>query len=144
MNIAATITDNITEVLTKILEFTKQRHKILTENVVNVNVVNYLPKELDSDGFADVMGHAVFEHMKNERLLLRDNNNIKFGANGSVEIKSIHDAQAGSLLKINKEKYLKLQIKKISDNLLNRKVTEKLLRKKRTQQSLALNSQVSN
>lgn len=140
MNIAATATDNITEVLTKILEFTEQRHKILTENIIKVNDNNYQPKELDSNGFADVMGLAVYEHMKNARLLLRDNNNIKFGANGFVEIKPINDGHAGSLLKINKEKYLKLQIKKISDNLINRKVTEELLRKKRTRLSLALNT----
>ena len=139
MNIAATATDNITEVLTKILEFTEQRHKILTENIIKVNDNNYQPKELDSNGFADVMGLAVYEHIKNARLLLRDNNNIKFGANGFVEIKPIHDAHAGSLLKNNKEKYLKLQIKKISDNLLNKKVTEELLKQKRDRLSLTLN-----
>ena len=140
MNISATATDNITEVLTKILDFTEQRHKILTENIIKVNDDGYLPKELDSSGFADVMGHAVYEHMTNERLLLRDNENIKFGANGFVEIKPIHDDHADSILKNNKEKYLKLQIKKISDNLLNKKVTEELLRQKRSRLSLALNT----
>ena len=139
MNISATVTDNITEVLTKILEFTKKRHDILTKNIVNVNVGDYQPKDLDSSGFADVMGLAVCEHIKNERLLLRDNNNIKFGANGFVEIKPIPDEHGGSLLKVDKEEYLKLQVRKISENLLNRKITEELLKQKRAQQCLALN-----
>jgi len=139
MNITATFTDNITEILNKILDFTKQRHNILTENIVNVNLDGFKPKDLDSSGFADTMSLAVYEHVQTERLLLKDNDNIKFIADGFLETTPVIDENAESMLKNNKEIYLKKQINKLSENLLNRKVTEQLLKQKQTKDSMALN-----
>ena len=139
MNITATFTDNITEILNKILDFTKQRHNILTDNIVNVNLDGFKPKDLDSSGFADTMSLAVYEHVQSERLLLRDNDNIKFVENGFLETTPIIDENAESILKADKEIYLKTQIKKLSENLLNRKVAEQLLKQKRAKTTMALN-----
>lgn len=139
MNITATITDNMTEILDKILLFTKQRHNILTDNIVNVNLTGFRPKDLDSSGFADTMSLAVYEHVQSERLLLRDNENIKFVADGFLETTPVIDENSESLLKNNKEIYLKKQINKLSENLLNRKVAEQLLKQKRAKNSMALN-----
>lgn len=139
MNITATLTDNITEILNKILDFTKQRHSILTDNIVNVNLHGFKPKDLDSSGFADTMSLAVYEHVRNERLLFRDNENIKFIADGFLETTPVIDENAESILKNNKEIYLKKQIKKLSENLMNRKVAEQLLKQKQAKNSMALN-----
>jgi len=139
MNITATFTDNMTEILNKILDFTKQRHNILTDNIVNVNLTGFRPRDLDSPGFADTMSLAVYEHVQNERLLLRDNENIKFEADGFLETTAVIDENAESILKNNKEVYLKKQIKKLSENLLNRKVAEQLLKQKQAKNSMALN-----
>lgn len=139
MNITATLTDNITEILNKILDFTKQRHNILADNIVNVNLAGFKPKDLDSSGFADTMSLAVYEHLQNERLLLKDNENIKFIADGFLETTPVIDENADSLLKNNKKIYLKNQINKLSENLLNRKVAEQLLKQKRAKNSMALN-----
>ncbi|MBW8034334.1 MAG: hypothetical protein FVQ79_01305 [Planctomycetes bacterium] len=139
MNITATLTDNITEILNKVLDFTKQRHNILTDNIVNVNLDDFKPKDLDSPGFADTMSLAVYEHARNDRLLLRDNENIKFIAGGFMETTPVIDENAESLLKNNKEIYLKMQINKLSENLLNRKVAEQLLKQKQAKNSMALN-----
>ena len=139
MNITETLTDNVTEILNKILDFTRQRHNILTNNIVNVNVAGFKPRDLDSSGFADTMSHAVYEHVQSERLLLRDNDNIKFVENGFLETTPIIDENAESILKADKEIYLKTQIKKLSENLLNRKVAEQLLKQKRVKTTMALN-----
>lgn len=139
MNITTTLTDNMTEILNKILAFTKQRHNILTDNIINVNLAGFQPKDLDSSGFADTMSLAVYEHVQSERLLLRDNENIKFVADGFLETTPVIDEDAESLLKNDKEIYLKKQIKKLSENLLNRKVAEQLLKQKRAKNSMALN-----
>lgn len=139
MNIAATLTDNMTEILNKILLFTKQRHNILTDNIVNVNHAGFKPKDLDSPGFADTMSIAVYEHLQNERLLFKDNDNIKFAAEGFMETTPVTDKVAEELLKNDKEIYLKRQIKNLSENLLNRKVAEQLLKQKLDKNSMALN-----
>jgi hypothetical protein len=72
-------------------------------------------------------------------LLLKDNDNIKFIADGFLETTPVIDENAESLLKNNKEIYLKKQINKLSENLLNRKVTEQLLKQKQTKDSMAMN-----
>ena len=43
MNLTAMITDNITEILIKIVKFTRTRQKILVQNIINVNEPDFTP-----------------------------------------------------------------------------------------------------
>lgn len=72
MNQQALITDNITEVLTKIIEFTSSRQKILTENINNVHNFGFIPKDLAVGEFSDLLDSAIDEHIRNKRLVLCD------------------------------------------------------------------------
>jgi len=130
MNLPSLATDNITELLTKIIEFTQTRQKILTQNMNNIHSHGFIPKDLNVDEFSDLLNDAVNEHIRNQRLLLRDTENIKFGEEGRVEIRAIPDKYAKEMLENNPDEYIELQINKLLENSLNQRVAAELLRQK--------------
>ena len=136
MHISSTTPDNITEVLSKIHEFSRRRRELISENILNVNVAGFEPKDLDVDEFADLMTHAISEHMQSSRLLLCDGENIHFGANGRFETRAVVDNQAKRLLTEDTKGYLRSQVRKLSENLLNTRVASSLLAKKQRVGSL--------
>lgn len=127
MNISSTVTDNITEILAKIVDFTDRRRQLLTANILNVEIDNFVPKDLDAEGFADVMAHAVMEHMRSNRLLLCDSETLKFGEGGGVEALPVVDKRGQALLERDKETYLQLQTDKLSETIVNNRLATELL-----------------
>ena len=131
MNLTSLITDNITEILVKIIEFTETRQKILTRNITNIHDPGFVPKDLAVDEFSNSLNNAIDEHIRNQRLLLRDTENVKFGGSGSFEVKPLVDECGKELLEESRDEYLELQINKLSENSLNQRVAAELLRQKR-------------
>ena len=127
MDISLTTSSNITEVLEKIIEFTNRRDEVLTQNIEDFDDDGFVPKDLDVTGFADLMTMAVAEHIKNDRLMLRDNDNIRFGRQGAFETTTVADDKATDLLENNRKKYIELQINKLSENLVNKRMAMELL-----------------
>ena len=132
MNISLTAADNITELLSKILEFTQRRRAVITENITNVNTPGYEPKDLDMTEFADLMAQAVAEHMQSQRLLFCDGHHIHFGQEGSFQAISIIDEQAKELLATDSKAYLRYQTDKLAENLFNSHVAGDLLDRKQS------------
>jgi flagellar basal body rod protein FlgB len=135
MKITTRQTDNVVEILSKVLEFTDRRAKVLHNNIVNVNTENYRPADLDATTFADLMGQALSSHLISERLILIDSEYIKFGADGTFEAIPFTDTQASELLVTDTKQYLKHQMKKISENLMNKKVAAQLIEQKHSQKT---------
>jgi len=131
MNLTSLITDNISEILAKIIEFTQIRQTILTKNINNVHQPGFIPKDLAVHEFCELLNHAIDYHTQNQQLVLRDTENIKFGANGSFEAKPLPDKYAENLLKKNRDEYLELQINKLMENSLNQRVAAELFKQKR-------------
>jgi len=123
--------DNLTEILFKVLEFTQIRQKILVSNFRDVDKPGFIPTDLPNCEFADVLNVALDEHIKNNRLLFTDTNNIKFLRGGCFEASPVPDNYARYLLKISRERYLRFQVDKIIENALNQKFAAQLLRQKR-------------
>ncbi len=130
MKIASLITDNITELLVKIIEFTRARHKILVQNINDIDIPEFVPKDLLTDEFSDLLNNAIDEHIENQRLVLRDTENVKFGINRSFEIEPVVDKCARELLEENRDEYIELQINKLLENTLNQRVAAELLKQK--------------
>ncbi len=130
MNLMSLLTDNITEILIKIVKFTQTRQKILIQNIINVKNPGFVPKELEVNEFSDVLNTAIDEHVRNQRLVLRDTENIKFGASGSIELKPVIDEHGIKLLEENQDEYIERQINKLWENSLNQKLAAELLRQK--------------
>jgi len=126
------VTDNITEVLLMILDFTRCRHKILIENLNNVNNKAYTPKDLDVKGFADVINSALSEHLRSGRLALVDTDTVRFKDNGNFNASAVVDVSARDLFETDVEQYLELQKKKLSENSLNSRLAAELLRRKQS------------
>ncbi|MFA5238116.1 MAG: hypothetical protein WC476_00210 [Phycisphaerae bacterium] len=129
-NTASLITDNISELLVKIIEFTRSRQKILTRNINSINSPGFVPKDLVVEEFCSLMNNAIDEHARSRRLMFRDTSSIKFGNSGKLEIQPTVDSYAQKLLKENRDEYLEFQINKLSENSLNQRVAAVLLRQK--------------
>lgn len=130
MKIASLITDNITELLVKIIEFTRTRHKILARNISDISILGFVPKDLVADEFSDLLNSAINEHIANRRLVLRDTENVKFGIGGSFKVKPTIDRYAKDLLDENRDEYIELQKNKLLENTINQRVAAELLKQK--------------
>ena len=130
MNLSALVTDNITEILIRIVKFTQTRHKVLIQNIINIRNPEFVPKELEVNEFSSLLNHAVDEHVRNQRLVLSDTENIKFDAGGRLEVRPVVDELSQKLFKENRGKYLERQMDKLWENSLNQKLAAELLRQK--------------
>ncbi|MBN2315338.1 MAG: hypothetical protein JXM79_15525 [Sedimentisphaerales bacterium] len=130
MNLSALVTDNITEILIRIVKFTQTRHKVLIQNIINIRNPEFVPKELEVNEFSSLLSYAVDEHVRNQRLVLSDTENIKFDAEGRLEVKPVVDELSRTLFKENREKYLERQMDKLWENSLNQKLAAELLRQR--------------
>ena len=131
MNLSQTTTDNITEVLEKIIKFTERRNHLLMRNIEEVDDEGLLPMDLDVEDFARLMTDAIREHIQNKRLLLCDSETIRFGRGGSFECMPIVDEQAVNLLERDPNEYICHQIRKLSGNFINHKIATELLEHKK-------------
>lgn len=136
MNLTTTVTDNIGELLVKIIEFTHVREEVLIRNINDAQVDGFEPRDLVDEEFAEALAGAVGEHVQFRRLVLRDTDNVKFGMNGSFEVKALVDEYASLLLDSDKEEYLDHQMDKLAENSLNRRVASELLRQKQGMESI--------
>ncbi len=130
MNLSELVTDNITEILIRIIKFTQTRHKILVQNIINMRDPEFVPKELEVNEFSSLLSCAVDEHIRHQRLVLHDTENIKFDIEGRLEVRPVVDEPSRKLFKENREGYLERQINKLWENSLNQKLAAELLRQK--------------
>jgi flagellar basal body rod protein FlgB len=130
MSLSLSITDNASELLVKIMEFTRARCKLLTRNITLMHSPDFVPLDLTVDEFSSLLDEAIDEHVRSHRLMLRDTENIKFGAQGSFTIKPVHDDYAKELLEEDCDAYLRLQMNKLLENGLNHRLAAQLLRHK--------------
>ena len=130
MDSLSLVPDNIAEVLVEIIRFTELRRRILHDNIRQVDAPDFVPQDMPVREFAAVLNNAVAEHLRTGRLLFRDTTNIAFGPNGSTQIRSTGDPQALALLQRSRDEYMELQVNRLLENALNRKVATELLRQK--------------
>ena len=130
MDLLSLIPDNVAEVLVEILRFTELRRRLLHGNIHSVDVPGFTPQDMPVREFAEVLNDAVAEHLRNHRLLFRDTANITFGPGSSTRIRPVVDTHAHALLQKSRDEYMELQVNKLLENALNRKVAAELLRQK--------------
>ena len=132
MNLPSVATDNITELLFKIIEFTQTRQKVLIRNINEIGRADFIPKDLPVKEFCCALNTAIDEHIRNQRLVLQDTENIKFGTNGSFTTEQIKDWSAQKLLNKDCDEYVELQINKLLENSLNQRIAAELLKHKQS------------
>jgi flagellar basal body rod protein FlgB len=135
MNLPTITTDNITEVLLKIFEFTQNRQKILIQNINTMHSEGFAPRDLPVDEFSKLIAQALAEHARSGRLILRDGENVKFGANGSFEATANIDENAKFLFEQNRDEYIHRQIDKMLENSLNQRIAADLLKQKQANEN---------
>lgn len=136
MKLSPSTTDNITEVLIKIIEFTQARQNILISNVNNAGKPEFIPEDLMVEEFSVLLSGAIDEHINNQRLVLCDTEHVKFGSDGNFEVRPVVDDYAAELLESSSDEYLELQIDKLAENSLNLRIALELLRQKQAMASI--------
>lgn len=122
-----------------IVEFTNRREYQLSENIVNVNTEGYVPTDLDVSDFTYLMSLALSEHLVSDRLILQDSPTVQFGPNCTFEAIPSVDEDSQMLLYSDKKKYLKAQLRKMAENIINRKAAVQMIDQK-LQNSTRLNA----
>ena len=130
MNVPLYASDNITDVLMKIVTFTKTRQKVLTENINNQHKPAFIPHDLPVEEFSNLLNTALGEHTQKKRLLYIDTDNIKFQAQGIFNVKAVPDEHAAQILSASRDEYVELQLSKMMENSLNQKIAMELLKQK--------------
>jgi flagellar basal body rod protein FlgB len=130
MNTQPLTTDNIDDLLVKIIEFTLSRQKIIVENIKNSQQDNFVPKDLAVDEFCGQMMIAISEHISSHRLVYCDTESIKFGTGGSFEALPAVDECAKELLDEDADEYFRQQMNKLQENLINQRIATELLRER--------------
>jgi flagellar basal body rod protein FlgB len=128
-------TDNLTELLSRIIDFTDRRKEILTRNLFDYRSSNFVPKDLPVHEFADTLTHALAEHIRNKRLLLEDRQNVHFYGNGDFDAAATVDKEASVLLEDDPQAFVQEQIHKLSENLIHNRLATELLRLKHQKES---------
>jgi len=128
MNLQSLVTDNVSELLVKIIEFTENRQIVLTRNINCMHLSGFVPMDLAVDEFSELLNIALEEHICNQRLVLCDTENIKFGVDGGLEIRAVVDDCALELLEESRDEYIEEQIDKLLENALNQRVAAELLK----------------
>lgn len=122
--------DNLNELLLTILKFTHRRQRILAANIRSADIPSFVPQDLPCEQFASILNIALDEHLCTDRLLFADTPNIKFLGAGRLEVNPVVDLCAADLLKTDKEKYIRFQVRKLVENALNQRFAAGLLRQR--------------
>jgi len=130
MEFSSLIRDNLSELLVKIVQFTDRRRDVLYENIHNTRTPGFTPRDMPVPEFVQILNGAIAEHLQHQRLLFCDSENIQFGKNSVMAITPIPDNPAKTLLQADRDQYMELQVGKLLENSLNRKVAKELLRLK--------------
>ncbi len=128
MNLQSLVTDNVSELLVKIIEFTENRQIVLTRNINCMHLSGFVPMDLAVDEFSELLNIALEEHICNQRLVLCDSENIKFGVDGGLEVRAIVDDCSLNLLEESRDEYIEEQIDRLLENALNQRVAAELLK----------------
>jgi flagellar basal body rod protein FlgB len=127
MDLLFSIPDNLAELLVRILRFTELRRAVLYQNMHNTRTAGYMPQDMPVLEFVHALNGAIAEHLRNQRLLFCDTENIRFGPNSTMEIRPQPDPRAKALLERNRDEYIEFQVGKLLENSLNRKIAKELL-----------------
>ena len=128
MNLQSLLTDNVSELLVKIIEFTENRQIVLTRNINCMHISGFVPMDLAVDEFSELLNIALEEHIGIQRLVLCDTENIKFGDDGGLEVRAIVDDCSLKLLEESRDEYIEEQIDRLLENALNQRVAAELLK----------------
>ena len=130
MQLDATQTDHISELLALVVAFTKTRGQVLANNIRNMDKPGFFPEDLSIEEFSQTIDCAISEYLTHERVVLRDTDTIRFGPNLSLELESVPDTEAHTLLCHNRQDYVAYQTGRLLENALNEKVAMRLLNDK--------------
>ena len=133
MDVASLTTDNLSLVLTRIVEFTQRRHRILTRNLLDFRTEGFVPCDLPLHEFTRCMTRAVSEHLRHDRLLFADTPHVRFEEGGRFDADPVVDEQGRRLLQEDARQYLSYQMRKVSENQNNTRIAQHLLSRKRQQ-----------
>jgi flagellar basal body rod protein FlgB len=127
MNLLSLVPNNLSEVLLKVLRFAEFRRDVLQHNLQRAEEADFRPQDMPVAEFAAALEAAVIEHLQYNRLVFRDTDNVRFGPDGSIELRAVPDERAETLLHTDRNAYLEHEKRLWRENALNQAVAQELL-----------------
>ena len=110
------------DVLSRVMAFTGERHRLITNNIANLSTPSYLPKDVDTKAFEAELARAV-EARRNSRgsrqqgpLPLQDTDDVHFGPNSiTFDPKPVHQ---GILFHDQNDRDLERTMQSLAENVM--------------------------
>jgi flagellar basal-body rod protein FlgB len=109
--------------------FAEERHKVLAENVANIDTPDYHTKQLDRDAFQATLGAALrrAEASGDERLELRGNAQVRTTPDGGLEVKPTVEPAPNILFHDGRNANLEKLMAGVQENALTFNLAMRLL-----------------
>lgn len=130
----------------RLLQFTTQRHRVLTHNIANLSTPFFRPRDLDPDGFQAALGRAIDERRRSDMPLrgplpLRDTREITFGADGIQARAAV--AHHNLMFHDRNDRDLERTMQHLAENTMTHQVAVELLRNQFDMMRTALRERVT-
>lgn len=130
MDLPSLAMDNIDEILLKVVEFTRLRHEIISENIKKCHISGFMPSRVNSEEFAMLITAALSEHLRTSQLVFRDGSSVSFGNAGGFTLSPEADTEAAHLKSNDRRGYILLQRTRLRENMVNNRLAVALLEHK--------------
>jgi len=125
-------------------QFAEQRHKVLAENVANIDTPDYHSKRLDPGAFQASLGEALdlAREKRTRRLELRGNAQFSTGADGAIKVRPAESPAPNVLFQDGTNARLERLLADVGQNNLSYDLAMNLLRGRYQQMLRAIRGRV--
>ena len=126
-----TISRGSIAVMEKMTAFTEERHKVLANNIANIDVVGYKMQDIAADKFANVLYSAAQSRKTrgtSASLQLKHNRNFSYNTRDHLQVKRIEIKNENILFHDNNNRFIEKEFVKMSKNSGKHRMVTEMLR----------------
>lgn len=114
----------------KMLAFTEARHRMLSENIANVDTPDYRTRHLDAGAFQRSLREALDtrERTRSRDFVLRPTGQVRQDAAGRLQVRPTHDPAENILFHDRTNIRIEKQMAMLAENAMMHQTTTELLR----------------
>ena len=132
-------------VMEKMMAFTEERHKVLANNLANIDVVGYKMEDLASESFSDTLFKAA-ENRKNRgtsaRLSIDNSSDHSYDKFGHLKVRKHQIKSENILFHDNNNRFVEKEFVKMSKNSGKHRMVSELLRQQYSVLQTAISGRV--
>jgi len=140
-----TISRGSVAVMEKMTAFTEERHKVLANNIANIDVVGYKMQDLSADKFANAL-YGAAEARKTRgtaaRLQVKQTGDFSYNSRGQLQVKRLEMKNENILFHDNNNRFVEKEFVKMSKNSGKHRMVTEMLRQQYGLLSVAISGRL--